>query len=105
MSRMQPVGILGWEMLMDVHGYTCLELRPARLAWSSSHPSQFDRRRYGWIVNAPATGWAAHLGPWDSSDTTIPQLMEHFEDLGDAQTWVMSELAAWWRQEAKSRRE
>lgn len=99
MTRFLAAASLHWVMILDDAGYTCLELHSIHLPNVSRPP------RFAWIVNAPATGWAAHLGPWDGGETTIPKLIEHFDNLGDAQTWAMSELAAWWKQEAKARRE
>lgn len=76
---------LRWTLELLKGGYTCHTL--------------LDQRddRWGWVINASAVGWMAHVGAWDRYTTVIPEVVEPFDSLVEARGWVEIAVASYWR--------
>jgi hypothetical protein len=87
---------LTWTMSLSEGGYTCWTLVDERGV------------RWGWLVNAGATGWMAHTGDWgqaDSQGVDAPPVAEHleqFDTAGDGRIWVEEHVAVAWREHARA---
>lgn len=84
-----------WKMDLCEGGYTVHRLVEA--------PAK--TQRWGWIVNAGARGWTAHVGNWgQGEELAIPQQLTTFESadgqeaLSRAKAWVEQEIARWWKE-------
>ena len=89
---------LSWRMEISREGYTTFTLLDP------------DGRRWGYVVNAPATGWTAHIGSFDSANPApIDQLIEflatssgvapvrYTTSAADGRDWVTETIAHVWR--------
>lgn len=92
MTLLSPTHLLTWRLeLIEDGGYSCWELQDR------------DGRRWGWVINAPAIGWAAHVGDFGQAatvgqpETPLVRAIEHRATAADGREWVEEEIARQWR--------
>lgn len=90
MGAIPRVHALIWTMDLLEGGYTC---------WTLVEPSG---RRWGWVINAAAAGWMAHVGDWGQArDLSLPGVpvdeeLEHRDTAAEGRSWVEENLARQW---------
>ena len=92
MGLIRPAHQLSWNMKLGEGGYTCFELLDGH------------GRRWGWAVNAAASGWTAHVGDWgQAEDVGMPrppvgQEIGSFDQAADAKAWIEELVAVAWKE-------
>ena len=92
MGALRDVHILEWQMKLADGGYTCFELVDG------------NGRRWGWLVNAGATGWAAHVGDFGQAAALglpavpLDKEVQHCDSAADGRAWVEESVAAGWKE-------
>lgn len=102
MTRLATEHELVWAMRLCSRGYTVHEL--VETDTSDALGELAGGRRWGWIVNAAAFGWTAHVGSWGQAtdigqpEPPVDEAIEHFDDAATAQAWVEQSIADQWRE-------
>ena len=96
MGALRTAHTLAWSARLCEGGFTCHELLDEQ------------GRRWGWIVNAAAIRWDAHLGSWGQADALglveppVGQAIASWAELSKAKEWVEAGVASAWRRECRS---
>lgn len=78
-----------WVMNLSDSGYATWELQETD-----------GRRRWGWTINAGASGWVAHVGEWGRAVGVAPlplfEELKSVDTLAEAKTWIEETIAHQW---------
>lgn len=84
---------------MTVHALTWRMVVKDDYQWVCHELVDGSSRRWGWVVNAAATGWMAHVGSWGQAadvgrcEPPVAEVLRQFELLSSAKDWIEQEIS------------